>query len=305
MIAGIMAVILSSPSYIVAQKKVDNNVANTIEKISEKTVQGSVFDEEGEPLVGATVMIEGTTVGVATDLEGNFSLLSPKKNPTVVITYVGMQPVKMKLDRANSYLKIVMKPATNMMDEVVVTGFQNIKRESATGAFQVITSDDLDKRSTTSLASRLEGSVPGVVMDPKSNSKDEDAFTIRGVGTFEAKSSPLVVVDGLPIEGGMSTVNPYDIENIIILKDAAASAIYGARAANGVIVITTKKAHEQRLSVDVNIDLNIYEKQKYDNYEWASAADMIELERYNFNAMLNEPGQAGLNSVLTDYNNNR
>lgn len=225
MIAGIMAVILSSPSYIVAQKKVDNNVANTIEKISEKTVQGSVFDEEGEPLVGATVMIEGTTVGVATDLEGNFSLLSPKKNPTIVITYVGMQPVKMKLDRANSYLKIVMKPATNMMDEVVVTGFQNIKRESATGAFQVITSDDLDKRSTTSLASRLEGSVPGVVMDPKSNSKDEDAFTIRGVGTFEAKSSPLVVVDGLPIEGGMSTVNPYDIENITILKDAAASAI--------------------------------------------------------------------------------
>lgn len=305
MIAGIMAVILSSPSYIVAQKKVDNNVANTIEKISEKTVQGSVFDEEGEPLVGATVMIEGTTVGVATDLEGNFSLLSPKKNPTIVITYVGMQPVKMKLDRANSYLKIVMKPATNMMDEVVVTGFQNIKRESATGAFQVITSDDLDKRSTTSLASRLEGSVPGVVLDPKSNSKDEDAFTIRGVGTFEAKSSPLVVVDGLPIEGGMSTVNPYDIENITILKDAAASAIYGARAANGVIVITTKKAHEQRLSVDVNIDLNIYEKQKYDNYEWASAADMIELERYNFNAMLNEPGQAGLNSVLTDYNNNR
>ena len=163
-----------------------------------------------------------------------------------------MQPVKMKLDRANSYLKIVMKPATNMMDEVVVTGFQNIKRESATGAFQVITSDDLDKRSTTSLASRLEGSVPGVVMDPKSNSKDEDAFTIRGVGTFEAKSSPLVVVDGLPIEGGMSTVNPYDIENITILKDAAASAIYGARAANGVILITTKKGKEGVVEVNIN-----------------------------------------------------
>ncbi|MDE5960661.1 MAG: TonB-dependent receptor plug domain-containing protein, partial [Duncaniella sp.] len=190
-------------------------------------------------------------------------------------------------------------------NEVVVTGYQNIKRESATGSYQVLTSDDLDKRSTTDLASRLEGAVPGLVMDPKKNSTDEDAFTIRGVGTFQAKSSPLIVVDGLPIEGGISTVNPYDIENITVLKDAAAASIYGARASNGVIVITTKQAKQQRLTVDFNADLTISEKQNYDNYGWATAADMIELERYNFNAMLAEPGQAGLNSVLTDYDNNR
>ncbi|MCM1077855.1 MAG: TonB-dependent receptor plug domain-containing protein [Bacteroides sp.] len=142
-------------------------------------------------------------------------------------------------------------------------------------------------------------------MDPKKGSTDEDAFTIRGVGTFQAKSSPLIVVDGLPIEGGISTINPYDIENVTVLKDAAAASIYGARASNGVIVITTKQAKQQRLTVDFNTDLTISEKQDYSNYEWASAADMIALERYNFNAMLSEPDQAGLNSVLTDYNNNR
>ena len=113
------------------------------------------------------------------------------------------------------------------------------------------------------------------------------------------------MVDGLPIEGGISTVNPYDIENITVLKDAAAASIYGARASNGVIVITTKRASQQRMTIDFNTDLTISEKQDYGNYGWASAAEMIELERYNFNAMLAEPGQAGLNSVMTDYDNNR
>ena len=137
---------------------------------------------------------------------------------------------------------------------------------------------DLDNRSTIDLTSRLEGTIPGLVVDPKNKDRGEDAFTIRGVGTFRAKSSPLIVVDGLPIEGGISTVNPYDIENITVLKDAAAASIYGARASNGVIVITTKQAKQQRLTVDFNADLTVSENQDYSNMGWASAADMIQLE---------------------------
>ncbi|WP_289287676.1 SusC/RagA family TonB-linked outer membrane protein [uncultured Duncaniella sp.] len=302
LLTGTMAMTL--PVGVSAQAGKDN-VRTSMEKIEKKTISGTIFDEDGDPLPGATVLVEDSKEGTSTDVDGNFTLMSGKKNPTLVISYVGMKTARIKVDNGGRYIRIRMQPAPNMMNEVVVTGYQNIKRESATGSYQVLTSDDLDKRSTTDLASRLEGTVPGLVMDPKKNSTDEDAFTIRGVGTFQAKSSPLIVVDGLPIEGGISTVNPYDIENITVLKDAAAASIYGARASNGVIVITTKRASQQRMTIDFNTDLTISEKQDYSNYGWASAAEMIELERYNFNAMLAEPGQAGLNSVMTDYDNNR
>lgn len=287
-------------------KKSEEKLVDKIHDMNDRTISGEVVDESGEPLAGATVMLKGTDIGVATNLDGQFSIMVSGKRPVLEIAYIGMKPETVSFDyHTMKYLFIKMKRADNMMDEVVVTGYQNIKRESATGSYQVLTTEDLDKRSTSDLASRLEGAVPGLVMDPKKGSTDEDAFTIRGVGTFQAKSSPLIVVDGLPIEGGISTVNPYDIENITVLKDAAAASIYGARASNGVIVITTKQAKAQRLTVDFNADLTISEKQDYSNYGWASAADMIELERYNYNAMLAEPGQAGLNSVLTDYRNNR
>lgn len=304
LLTGSLAIL--TPLLADAQSNKVGSVTSSIEKIEKKTITGSVLDEEGEPLAGATVMLEGSKTGTSTDVDGNFTLLVDTEKPVLVISYVGMKTVRMPVENGGGkYIRVRMTPTPNMMNEVVVTGYQNIKRESATGSYQVLTADDLDKRSTTDLASRLEGAVPSLVMDPKKGSTDEDAFTIRGVGTFQAKSSPLIVVDGLPIEGGISTVNPYDIENITVLKDAAAASIYGARASNGVIVITTKQAKQQRLTVDFNADLTISEKQDYSNYEWASAADMIALERYNFNAMLNEPGQAGLNSVLTDYNNNR
>lgn len=296
-----------SDSDILAQSK---NTTEAMRKIDRNTVSGTIFGEDGEPLIGATIMLKGTTDGTAADLDGNFSLLLRKPKATLVISYVGYNreevPVELPKDSQHGvYLRITLRPSSNMMDEIVVTGYQSLKRESATGSFQTITAKDLDTRSTTDLASRLEGSVPGLVMDPKNSSGNEDAFTIRGKGTFRAKSSPLVVVDGLPIEGGLSTINPYDIENITVLKDAAAASIYGARASNGVIVVTTKQAKAQRLQVDVNADVTVSEMQDYSNYGWASAAQMIELERYNFNALLAEEGRPTFNSVMTDYRNNR
>ncbi len=286
------------------------NPTEIMSKIERNTVSGTVLGEDGEPLIGATIMVKGTTDGTAADLDGNFSLLLRQPKATLVISYVGYEQAELPVDLSKEsehgvYVRVTLQPSSNMMQEVVVTGYQSLKRESATGSFQTINAKDLDTRSTSDLASRLEGTVPGLVMDPRSNSKDEDAFTIRGKGTFNAKSSPLVVVDGLPIEGGLSTINPYDIENITVLKDAAAASIYGARASNGVLVVTTKQAKAQRLQVDVNADVTVSELKDYSNYGWATAAQMIELERHNFNAMLNEEGQPTLTSVLTDYDNNK
>ena len=130
-------------------------------------------------------------------------------------------------------------------------------------------------------------------------------MTIRGLGSFQANTQPLIVVDGLPIEGGIETVNAYDIENITVLKDAAAASIYGARAANGVIVITTKRATSDKVTIDFNTDITLTEKNNYDNYGWASAAEIIELEKYNFDYVKSRPDQAALNSLTTRYNTRR
>ena len=201
-----------------------------------------------------------------------------------------METARIVLPTKHNLLDITLQPVENMMDEVVVTGYQNIKRENATGSYQKLTAADLEKRHASDLVSNLEGSIPGLVRTRSYNGvkEGEDQLLIRGAGTFNASTAPLVVVDGLPIEGGMNSVNPYDVENVTVLKDASAAAIYGARAANGVIVITTKQAKKERLTIDFNADLTISEKQKYDNMGWATAAEVIQLERNNWNAMLDE-----------------
>jgi len=296
---------LSMPVAVSAQNNTNSEIVSTLQKINNKTISGTILDEYGEPLPGAIVRVEGTNQAVATDMDGNFYILCSEKNPTVTVSFVGMKPITLRFEGKAKYLQLKMEPVVNLMEEVVVTGYQNIKRENATGSYQILTAKDLDKRTVSDLSSNLEGKVPGLVKNAKSSSKDEDAFTIRGTGTFQARTAPLVVVDGLPIEGGMSSINPYDVENITVLKDAAAASIYGARASNGVIVVTTKQAKKEKLSVDFNIDYTMSEKQNYDNFEWANAAQMIELEKYNFQAMLDDPERSFLNSALTGYRNGR
>lgn len=273
------------------------SATSAMEKIAEKNIIGTVRDDAGEPLVGATVMIEGTTEGVATDADGNFSILTTRKKPVLLITYIGMEPMRVEVPKNFRLLDLKMTPQTNMMDEVVVTGYQTIKRESATGSYQTITAEDLNKRFTGNLVSNLEGKVPGLV----GAEKGESEIVIRGMGSFSAQNSPLIVVDGLPIEGGLETVNPYDVENITVLKDAAAAAIYGARASAGVIVITTKTAKKERLTVDFNADLTISEKTDYSDLFYADGAQAVQLELYNFNGMLNDESDGYLNSALSRY----
>lgn len=290
-----VACLAAMPFNIAAQTT--GTPSSTLSKIAEKNIVGTVCDNEGEPLAGASVIIEGTSQGVSTDVDGNFTILSSQKNPVLLITYIGMNPMRIEVPKDYHLLEIKMTPQSNMMEEVVVTGYQTIKRESATGSYQTITSEDINKRFTGDLVSNLEGKVPGLV----GAEKGESEIVIRGLGSFSAQNSPLIVVDGLPIEGGLETVNPYDVENITVLKDAAASSIYGARASAGVIVITTKTAKKERLTVDFNADLTISEKTDYSDLFYATGAEAVQLELYNFNGMLNDENDSYLNSALTRY----
>lgn len=269
-----------------------------------KTISGVVTDADDVPLVGVSVTQEGTTSGTTTDIDGQFSLIIEGKDPRITFSYVGMETQTLRVNTLkNNFAVVKLESGSTLMDEVVVTGYQNLKRENATGAYQIVSSAELDSRYTGDMVSRLEGMVPGLVSyDNGSGKSGEQSITIRGVGSFQARTNPLVVVDGLPIEGSIESVNPYDIENITVLKDASAAAIYGARASNGVIVIKTKRAQSEQLSIDFRADLTISERQSYDNYRWASAAEMIELEKYNFDyACANGQWQ----ELVDSYNMNR
>lgn len=275
-------------------------------EIVRRTVTGTVTDEHGEPLPGATVSIEGTTQHTATDIDGHFTINTNSVAPILTISYIGMKPQSIAIANSTPMpLKLALRTNYTVMDEVVVTGYQSIKRENATGAYQTISSEDMERRYTGSLTENLEGQVPGLVTYNNGIKEGEDAMTIRGTGSFQAVTKPLVVVDGLPIEGGIETINPYDIQNITVLKDAAAAAIYGARASNGIIVITTKQATDERVSVDFNADLTVTERQSYDNMGWASSSELLELEQYQFNSILNNSDRSFYNEMMNRWDDNR
>lgn len=294
-------------TYKIVGNSVSISQSDNVSHMYDTTIYGTVYDSDNEPLVGATVILKGTHYGVSTDIDGKFTMFIHQTDPELVVSYVGMYPKTIKLTDRNIYdrLKIVLQTNVSTMDEVVVTGYQNLKRENATGSYTIISADELNKRHNASVVSSLEGNIPGLVKD-RSNSltSGERSLVIRGVGTFQASSAPLVVVDGLPIEGGLESVNTYDIKSVTVLKDASAASIYGARASNGVIVITTKQADKDRLSVDFNADVSFTGKYDYSKAGWATAAQLIDLERRNWNGMLeNDPYQ--LQTLVSEYNNGR
>jgi TonB-linked SusC/RagA family outer membrane protein len=271
--------------YDITKKTIVVHKAEKARQSFRKSVAGQVIDENGEPLPGANIRVKGTSYGTISNAEGRFNIDVDGKNPILLISYVGMNDKEyMITSKTRGSIQIVLSNNANLMQEVVVTGYQKLKRESATGAYQTITAKDLDMRYTGDITSNLEGKVPGLV---NYNNGVSSGIVIRGNGSLNATNHPLVVVDGLPISGSIDTVNPYNVENITVLKDAAAAAIYGARASNGVIVVTTKRAQTEKLTVDVNADVTIHNQYDYSNHNWCDAAELLELEQYNFNYVVN------------------
>ena len=200
------------------------------------TVKGNVKDKTGEGIIGASILEEGTTNGTVTDFDGNFEL-NVDSNSKLIISYVGC---KSKTVTPKSFIELVLEEDTELLDEVVVIGYGVQKKSVVTAAIARISEADLEKSNPLRVDNALKGLAAGVTVTSASGQPGEGSkIRIRGIGTIN-NSDPLYIVDGMPISGGIDYLNPSDIASIEVLKDAASAAVYGARAANGVILVTTK-----------------------------------------------------------------
>lgn len=214
------------------------------------TATGTVIDDTGIEVVGASVVLKGTTTGVATDIDGKFSLNVPEGG-TLVFSLIGMQTLEMK---AATNMKVVMRNDEELLDEVVVVAYGTAKKSQFTGSAAKVGAESIKEIQSGSFTKGLEGRLSGVNVTSKSGNPGEDAtILIRGTGSILAQSNPLYVVDGVPYEGKLNAINPRDVESMTVLKDAAANSLYGARGSNGVILITTKggkRGSKPKVSVD-------------------------------------------------------
>lgn len=268
---------------------------------SQKTeiIKGKITDKKGNPLPGVSVVIKGTNTGVASDVNGKFEIKA-EKGDILEISFIGMKSRTIKIT-SNKFLTIVLEPTTEELEEVVITGYQRISRERVTGSFDKINTSQIVKPAA-SISERLVGSVPG--MRISSNGK----FEIRGKTSLTANDNPLIVIDGFPVQNGLNSVNPEDIESVTVLKDAAAASIWGARSANGVIVITTKQAKKNgKTNISVSSFIKIADRIDLDYANpIASSREVVELEQRAFNtsfynALTPSPLVDNYKSVLKKY----
>ena len=212
-------------------------------------VQGVVLSQEdNEPIVGASILVKGTTIGTVTDMDGRFTLTGiPSSARTLVISYVGMKTQEVAI---RSNVRVTLSTDAEVLDDVIVVAYGTAKKSSFTGSAANVDNKKLEMRPITSVTNGLEGQATGVLMTSASGQPGSTgSIRIRGYGSINASSAPLYVVDGIPFDGSLSSINPSDIESMTILKDASAGALYGARGANGVVMITTKQGKEGKTNV--------------------------------------------------------
>ena len=211
------------------------------------TITGKIIDSNGEAIIGASVVVKGTSNGTITDIDGNFTLTVPVKS-ILTVSYVGYETVYVPVDGKKTF-SITLKEDTEMLDEVVVVGYGTQKKATLTGSISQVGGDEIKKLAAANLTNTLAGKTAGVIANTRSGEPGEDNadILIRGKGTL-GSTAPLIVVDGIA-DRSFSRLNPEDIESISVLKDASA-AIYGARAANGVILVTTKRGAEGKVKVN-------------------------------------------------------
>ena len=228
-------------------------------------VKGQVVDQTGEPLIGATVKVKGVQSGAITDFDGNFSIDAPS-NATLVVSYVGYKDGEFAVRGRADLGQIKLESDAMMLDQVVVVGYGVQKKADLTGSVSIVNADELKRVSNSNISTMLEGKVAGVQITSDGQPGADPAVRIRGIGSF-GSTAPLYVIDGVPMGTTIRDFSPNDIETIQVLKDASAGAIYGSRAANGVVIITTKGGKkEQPLRVDYkgNFGVDLISKGVYD-----------------------------------------
>lgn len=237
----------------------ENNYITLVHKTSavdqeKKKVTGKIIDTNGEPIIGANIVEKGTTNGVISDIEGSFSL-NVASNATLVVSYIGYQSSEVVVTSRNSY-QITLSEDSEALDEVIVVGYGTVKKSDLTGSVSTVKAKELTAFTVSDPVQALQGRVPGVVITSNNGSPDASlTVRIRGVNSIRGDNSPLYIIDGIPQSS--TTINNYDIESVEVLKDASATAIYGSRGANGVILVTTKKGKTGKTTVEYNFEYGI------------------------------------------------
>ena len=277
----------------------------SLSALAQRSVTGKVTDSSGAPLAGVSVAVNGEKVYATTDAQGRYTISPVSNNAVLVFSYIGMVTHKDAVGQ-RSVVDVRMMDNTNTISEVTVvsTGYQHISRERSTAAYGFVDSTTINRQMHADLSSALEGKVAGLRTQINPNT-GEQSVILRGVGTFsnDVGTSPLIVIDDMPTTMTLDEVNPYNVESITVLKDAAAASIYGSRAANGVIVITTKNGKDRKVNVNVNTDWFITSKPSFKNLDLASSSDIIDYQTDVYNARVAQQGSvAGLFSNLgTSY----
>lgn len=248
---------------------------------AQKQITGTVVDKAtGEPIVGASVLVKGTTVGAATDINGNFTIKNvPQNAKTLSVSYIGMLPTEVAIKNG---LKIQLVSDAKSLDDVMVVAFGTATKESFTGSAKVVGAEELSKSQVSNVTSALAGAVPGLTLTSTSGAPGESpSIRIRGFSSINAGNSPLIIVDGAPYPGDLNNINPTDVESMTVLKDAASTALYGARGGNGVILITTKggkKTSDARITFDAKYG---WGKRSLPNYDVVTSPELYYETQYS------------------------
>jgi TonB-linked SusC/RagA family outer membrane protein len=275
---------IEKKTIVIAPKKIIPPVIQLFPPTIE--VRGRITTETGEPASGVTVTVKGTGKATATNSKGEFILEAVDEQAILVVSSVNFETQEVKLNGKNS-ISIQVKTKVSSLSDVTVsvnTGYQKIPKERATGSYTVITSKDLERRTSPDLINLLEGMAPGLLISKSANGiegEDDPSILMRGVSTF-GNQQPLIVVDGFPIEGSLSTINPNDVETVTLLRDAAAAAIWGVKATNGVIVINTKKGKTLTPKVTFRSSFNLNPRPKLSYLNMLSPAEMVDFEIEDF-----------------------
>ena len=276
---------------------------------AQTTATGVVVDAAtGEPIIGASVLEEGTTNGTITDFDGNFTI-TVGKDAMVVISYVGYKSQQL-FPSAN--MKVSLAEDSEVLEEVVVTGYTTQRKADLTGAISAVSAKDLEKQQENNPMKALQGKVPGMNVTADGNPSGSATVRIRGIGTLN-DNDPLYIIDGVPTKSGMHELNPNDIESIQVLKDAASASIYGSRAANGVIIITTKKGAEGKIRVDLDASvavqsyvnrMKVLNSEEYGRALWQAYVNdgvsdpNTNVLGYHYDWSYNAQGQPVLNNIM-------
>lgn len=285
-VSGKMVTVGASPKSEKAQQK----------KSKEWILSGKIYDENDDPMVGVVVMEKGIVgKGVSTDINGSFEMtIESGGNAALVVSFIGYEEAEVALSPGQKTIKVKMRPAALFMEEAVVVGYGSMVKKSITSAIGQYKPDDLDRRPVLSPDQFMQGRIAGVNITASSGVPDAATrVSIRGIGSLNAGNEPLWVIDGIPITGtsgdagvgngstttsnGLININPNDIESIEVLKDASSSAIYGSRATNGVIIVTTKKGKKGAARIDINSSMSVGQALRLDRLEVADADSFIEM----------------------------